>query len=258
MERDREIARYRKWYAALVRLYPKPFRERFGEGMAQTFNDLCRERKQTGGSLFPFVFRAYFETAAEILRERMTTTSTQTKRIIRLAFVTGILLLVPLVAMQLTDEVVWTPLDFMVAGGLLFGAGLAYEVAARNARDTLHRTATALAVLAALMLIWVNLAVGIIGSEDNPANGLYLGVLAVLGIGVLLARFRPRGMALALFATAVAQALVPLIALVIWSPLVASTQALLISLGANAFFVVLFAGSALLFRRGSRAKISGP
>jgi len=35
--------RYRTWYAMLLRLYPRPFRERFGEGMAQTFHDLCRE-----------------------------------------------------------------------------------------------------------------------------------------------------------------------------------------------------------------------
>jgi hypothetical protein len=32
------------WYAVLLRLYPRPFRERFGEGMAQTFHDLCREQ----------------------------------------------------------------------------------------------------------------------------------------------------------------------------------------------------------------------
>ena len=38
--------RYRTWYAMLLRLYPRPFRERFGEGMAQTFHDLCRERRR--------------------------------------------------------------------------------------------------------------------------------------------------------------------------------------------------------------------
>jgi hypothetical protein len=30
------------WYAVLLRLYPRHFRERFGEGMAQTFRDLCQ------------------------------------------------------------------------------------------------------------------------------------------------------------------------------------------------------------------------
>ena len=44
--------RYRNWYAKLLRLYPKPFRERFGEGMEQTFNDLCQKRKEAGEGLF--------------------------------------------------------------------------------------------------------------------------------------------------------------------------------------------------------------
>ena len=37
--------RYRTWYAMLLRLYPQSFRERFGEGMAKTFHDLCREHR---------------------------------------------------------------------------------------------------------------------------------------------------------------------------------------------------------------------
>ncbi|MCH8891846.1 MAG: hypothetical protein IH827_12345 [Myxococcales bacterium] len=53
------------------------------------------------------------------------------------------------------------------------------------------------------------------------------------------------------FATALAQALVPVIALVIWKPQVTSVEALLGVLGLNAFFVILFVGSALLFRRAS-------
>ena len=55
------------------------------------------------------------------------------------------------------------------------------------------------------MLVWINLAVGIIGSEDNPANLMYGGVLAVGVAGAVAARFRPGGMARALAATALAQ-----------------------------------------------------
>ena len=44
--------RYRTWYAMLLRLYPRPFRERFGEGMAQAFHDLCRERRDARRGLF--------------------------------------------------------------------------------------------------------------------------------------------------------------------------------------------------------------
>ncbi len=44
--------RYGTWYAMPLRLYPRPFRERFGEAMAQTFHDLCRERSVAGRGLF--------------------------------------------------------------------------------------------------------------------------------------------------------------------------------------------------------------
>lgn len=66
------IRRYRNWYGKLLRFYPKPFRERFGEGMAQTFNDLCRERKEAGEGLFVFVLWVFVETSAAIIRERIT------------------------------------------------------------------------------------------------------------------------------------------------------------------------------------------
>jgi hypothetical protein len=45
----------------------------------------------------------------------------------------------------------------------------------------------------------------------------------MVGIGgAAIARFRPEGMARALFATALAQALVPVIALMFWNPQVTS------------------------------------
>ena len=133
------------------------------------------------------------------------------------ALVTACILLLPLVAMQFTDEVVWDLADFVVAGVLLFGAGLTYELVARRARkagNTAYRAAVGVAVATALILVWMNLAVGIIGNEENPANLMYGGVLAVGIIGALIARFQPQGMARALFATALAQMLVAVIALI--------------------------------------------
>ena len=47
------------------------------------------------------------------------------------AIIVAFILLVPLVAMQFTDEVVWTLSDFVVAGVLLFGSVLVYELAGR-------------------------------------------------------------------------------------------------------------------------------
>ncbi len=171
----------------------------------------------------------------------------------RIAAWTGaaLILLVPLVAMQFTDEVVWDVADFVFAGALLFGAGLTYELVARKAGNIAYRAAVGVAVTAALILVWVNGAVGIIGNEGNPANLMYFGVLAVGIIGALIARFQHNGMARTLFATALAQALVPVIALTIkvtsWGA--AGVFGVLVL---NAFFVMLFVVSALLFRKAAR------
>lgn len=164
---------------------------------------------------------------------------------IGVAIATAGLLLVPLVAMQFTGEVAWTPTDFAVAGALLFSAGLAYKLIGTMGNGA-YRAALGIAVAAALALVWVNLAVGLIGSEDNPANLMYLGVLAVAIIGAVIARLRAKGMARAMFATACALGLVAMIALLalgwLW-------RAPLQVLGVNAFFAALFLASAWLFRR---------
>src|SRR5829696_2250780 len=64
---------YRIWYAKLLRLYPKAYRERFGEGMEQTFNDLCHERVKAGRGLFSLALWMFVETLAAIVRENATT-----------------------------------------------------------------------------------------------------------------------------------------------------------------------------------------
>jgi hypothetical protein len=180
------------------------------------------------------------------------------KSVLQVAFATAVLLLIPLVAMQFSEEVNWTSMDFAVAGFLLFGSGMAYVLIARSTTRLAGRAAACIAVAAALMLIWVNLAVGIIGSENNPANLMYAGVVVIEVIGIVAARLRPRGMAYALSATAVAQALVAVIAL---AGGLGATQppGRLSTLVLNGFFVALFAASAWLFRRAARAqpRISG-
>ncbi len=65
------IRRYRRWYAKLLRLYPKPYDDRFGEGMAQTFNDLLRESEEEGRGLFRCAVWLFSETAVGIFKERM-------------------------------------------------------------------------------------------------------------------------------------------------------------------------------------------
>ena len=130
------------------------------------------------------------------------------------ATVAALILLLPLFAMEVTDQVVWDVADFAVLGALLVGAGVTYELAARKTGKTAYRAAVAVALGAAFILVWVNGAVGVIGTERDDANLMYGGVLAVGIIGAIIARFQPDGMARALFATALAQALVSVIALI--------------------------------------------
>jgi len=172
----------------------------------------------------------------------------------RVMLAAAFILLLPFLAMRITDKVNWDLADFAVAGALLVGTGLIYELAARKVNNIVYRAAVCLALAAAFLLLWVNGAVGIIGSEDNDANLMYFGVLAVGIIGVFIARFQPHGMAGALFATAVAQALVPVIALIagwgtsgpIWP------WDVLILTG---FLSSLWMGSALLFRKAAREQL---
>jgi len=244
---EHSIRRYRHWYAKLIRLYSKPYYERFGEGMKQTFNDLLRERAEEERGLFSCALWMFVETTAGIIRQNITM---KNKNIIRIALATALILLLPLLAMQFTDEVVWDLADFAVAGALLFGTGLTYELVARKIGSIEYRVAVGVALAAALILVWANLAVGLIGSEDELANVMYVGVLAVGLIGAIIARFRPRGMARALFATALAQALVAVIALIAGMHQYSGSSVSEI-VYVNVFFVALFIVSALLFQRAS-------
>jgi len=116
------------------------------------------------------------------------------------------LLMLPAIAMQFTRQVVWGPIDFLAAGALIGGVGLTFELAVRTHQSAAYRAGAAVALLTAFLTVWVNLAVGMIGDEDNPLNLVFAGVLAVAALGSLLARFRPAGMAWAMLATAAAQA----------------------------------------------------
>lgn len=159
---------------------------------------------------------------------------------------TALLLMVP-VALRFP----WSLGDFIIMGILLFGTGLAYILVSSRAESLTYKAAVALGAGTAFLLVWVNGAVGIIGSEDNPANLLYAGVLLIGLFGSLFARFRPRGMSYVMYAAAVAQMLVPIAALIFWRSTLDEPPSLAGVFVLNAFFAGLFALSGALFRRAS-------
>lgn len=121
-----------------------------------------------------------------------------------------------------------------------------------NTHNMIYRAAFGVAVAAAGLLVWLSLGVGIIGRDGDPANRMYFGVLAIGIIGALLARLRPLGMARALFAMALAQTLVAVIALSarLGYPWSGPLELMVL----NGFFVALFGASAWLFRRAASGR----
>ena len=141
-------------------------------------------------------------------------------------------------------------LGFLLLGALAAALLLVFMLfRAVKPDNAAYQYAVGLTLAAAFLLFWVNGAVGIIGSEDNDANLMYAAVLAVGMIGAIIARFEPEGMARALFATALAQALVAAVALVAGLGLPASPP--LEILGLNGFFAALWIGAAWLFGKAA-------
>ena len=116
-----------------------------------------------------------------------------------------LLLMLPAVAMQFTSEVDWSVSDFIFAAVMFGIVGMAFELIVRTSDSLAYRFGAGLAVVSAFLTIWVNGAVGMIGSEDNPYNLAFGGVLFIALIGSVLARFRAAGMARAMAVAAVAQ-----------------------------------------------------
>ena len=157
----------------------------------------------------------------------------------------ALFLLLPLVAMQFTDEVKWGVEDFVFAAGLIVGTGIAAEIALRQSRNSMYRWAAAIGLGASFLLAWVSASVGIIGVDGDTANLMYLCVLLVGMGGALTARFKAESMVLVLSGMAITQLLVAIIAIVLglgepWS------RPLEIALS-NGLFVALFCVSALMF-----------
>jgi hypothetical protein len=145
----------------------------------------------------------------------------------------------------------WTSSDYVFAAVLMFGSLGLYELAARLTGNTAYRTGAAIAIAATFLLVWVNGAVGI---TDSDADGLLLLVPAVGFIGALVARFQPRGMAVAMFTAAVVVVAIVVIALI--AGIVPAFNSAFSVLGLAGFFGMMFVGSGLLFHEAARQRAS--
>lgn len=122
------------------------------------------------------------------------------------------LILTPLVAMQFTSEVNWDETDFIVAA-IIFGiVGGLIELAVRISSNWYFRFGAMFAVLAGFMVVWANLAVGMIGNEDNPVNLWFGAVLMIAILGAILSRFHAQAMASAMLVAGLTQTAIGLFA----------------------------------------------
>ena len=238
--------RYRTWYAMLLRLYPRPFRERFGEGMAQTFHDLCREHGDARRGLFGFALWIFCETFVGSVRENITHMNQLGKMMLRVALVALGLLMVPLVASQVVKGWNWNAGTFVFLYVLFFGTGLAYALIARKMGVWSYKAGVGVALVAGFALGWSNMVH--VADSENPANLVYYGVLAVGCVGAWLARLEARGLARTLFAMATTLALIALILPSGAPPYLARNMVI-----GHVVFVALFTASGLLFRHASLA-----
>lgn len=123
------------------------------------------------------------------------------------------LLLLPLIAMQFTEEVNWTAGDFVFAAALFLIVGGAAEATVRLAKSFAYRAAVALALIAGFVTIWATGAVGIIGSEQDDSNAMFLALLLLGALGAFAVRFRAPAMAWVLGAMALGQMAIGVVAL---------------------------------------------
>ena len=83
---------------------------------------------------------------------------------IKILQIVGLLLIIPLIAMQLTDEVEWSLFDFIIMGTLLLIIGLMGEIISKKVKKYKHRLILYVVVAITFLLIWAELAVGIFGT----------------------------------------------------------------------------------------------
>ena len=162
-----------------------------------------------------------------------------------------VLLLVPFVAMQLTSEVNWGLGDFIFAALMLSALCGVVQLAVRRSSKATFRWAMALAALGGFAVIWVNLAVGIVASEDNDYNSVFFLIILATIAASMVVRVKAEAMAKILPVTAGALLVALGVGQVLGSDELHDTR--IAEWVGVTVFAGLFALSAILFRRASRA-----
>ena len=152
-------------------------------------------------------------------------------------------LVIPAIAMQFSNEISWGVEDFAVLGALLLAFCGTIELAARTSMNRLFVSGVALAAAGGFLLVFINLAVGVIGDEGNPRNLVFFAIPILGFLGALISRFRPSILIQLLFAMAAIQVV---------AAFLAPVEMMRLMIPFTAVFVGIWLISALLIRRSIR------
>lgn len=89
---------------------------------------------------------------------------TPARSLLLILLTTGLVLTVPLIAMQFSEDMNWNTFDFAALAVVVLGAATVFTLAASRVRDLSHRTAIGFLVAIVLALVIVELGVGFLGS----------------------------------------------------------------------------------------------
>ena len=98
------------------------------------------------------------------MKAKNTNSITQNKDIASVFVVTAAILMIPLIAMQFSDEWDWNLFDFIIMGTLLVSTGMLIVLASRKIKNINYRLAVIFALIAAFLITWAELAVGVFGT----------------------------------------------------------------------------------------------
>ena len=169
------------------------------------------------------------------------------------ALITALILPIPMLGMHFVDDWNWAPSAFAVLGILLFGMGFTYQLITRNRDAIAYRAAVCIAFVTSFALTWGSF---VQMADVTPVAAMYFAIPVVEIIGAVAARLQPKGMARALLATAITQALVLTAAFIILltqkPQLTSWTPPELRGFAGNAVSLGMFLASAFLFRKAAR------
>lgn len=177
------------------------------------------------------------------------------------AVVTTLCLSILVIASQVIDGWNWPPRAFVVVGSLIFVTCFTYQWVTRNRNGMAYRAAVGMGFAAGFMLLWGSV---VQTADVNRLAALYFGVPVVGILGAAVARLQPRGMARALFVTALAQlsvlAVLAMLGIARNPQVTTWTPPELRGFAGNVIVAMLFGGSGLLFQaagRGESPKATG-